>query len=162
MKIFKSFYKTVGGAKGNKCYYPTRLDTYGKGCHYNCKYCYAKQLLNFRNFWDNDDVSVAPIDLIEKRIEKIPSGSVVRLGGMTDCFQPLEHKIKNTYNTIKMLNEKNIHYLIVTKSNLIANQEYIDIMDKKLAHIQISIESTENEILNYLSNAPNFEVRKTL
>ena len=65
MKTFKSFYKTVGGTKGEKCYYPTRLDTYGKGCYYNCKYCYAKQLLDFRKFWHNDDVSVAPLDLIK-------------------------------------------------------------------------------------------------
>lgn len=27
---FKSFYKTVGGGEGDKCYYPTRLDPYGK------------------------------------------------------------------------------------------------------------------------------------
>ena len=27
---FGSFYKTVGGAEGDKCYYPTRLDPYGK------------------------------------------------------------------------------------------------------------------------------------
>lgn len=160
MKTFKSFYKTVGGTKGEKCYYPTRLDTYGKGCYYNCKYCYAKQLLDFRKFWHNDDVSVAPLDLIKKQIEKIPSGSVVRLGGMIDCFQPLELDIQNTYNTIKLLNEKKIHYLIVTKSNLITNEKYLNLMDKKLAHIQISIESTDNSVLNFLSNAPNFQIRK--
>lgn len=34
---FKSFYKTVGGNEGDKCNYPTRLDTYGKGClHDKC------------------------------------------------------------------------------------------------------------------------------
>lgn len=27
-KEFKSFLKTVGGNEGNKCHYPTRLDTY--------------------------------------------------------------------------------------------------------------------------------------
>lgn len=48
MKEFKSFYKTVGGGEGSKCYYPTRLDTYGCGCYHNCSYCYAKSLLEFR------------------------------------------------------------------------------------------------------------------
>ena len=45
MSEFKSFYKTVGGGEGDKCYYPTRLDPYGRGCYYNCAYCYA----NFNN-----------------------------------------------------------------------------------------------------------------
>lgn len=47
-KEFKSFIKTVGGNEGNKCHYPTRLDTYGCGCSHDCKYCYAKSLLDFR------------------------------------------------------------------------------------------------------------------
>lgn len=34
MKEFNSFYKTVGGNEGNKCHYPTRLDTYGCGCQH--------------------------------------------------------------------------------------------------------------------------------
>ena len=101
---FKSFYKTVGGGEGSKCYYPTRLDPYGKGCYYNCKYCYAKKLLNFRKLWHPNDVAVADIEKIYKTIDKIPEGSTVRLGGMTDCFQPIEEKTKNTYNTINKLN----------------------------------------------------------
>lgn len=48
-KEFKSFFKTVGGNEGNKCHYPTRLDTYGCGCSHDCKYCYAKSLLDFRD-----------------------------------------------------------------------------------------------------------------
>ena len=56
-----SFYKTVGGSEGEKCFYPTRLDTYGKGCYYNCKYCYAKQLLDFRKLWNPNTPAVPDI-----------------------------------------------------------------------------------------------------
>ena len=45
---FKSFYKTVSGAEGERCTYPTRLDLYGRGCYHDCTYCYAKSLLSFR------------------------------------------------------------------------------------------------------------------
>ena len=48
MSEFKSFYKVVGGNEGNKCQYNARLDTYGCGCAHDCKYCYAKSLLDFR------------------------------------------------------------------------------------------------------------------
>jgi len=160
MTTFNSFYKTVGGGEGNKCLYPTRLDPYGKGCYYNCSYCYAKQLLDFRNLWNPHDVGIAPIEKIKKTIEKIPPNSVVRLGGMTDCFQPIEKEIKNSYNTIKYLNEKNIHYLIVTKSSLISSDEYLEVLDKKLAHIQISLATNNNGILYKTDNAEPFEIRK--
>lgn len=69
---------------------------------------------------------------------------VVRLGGMTDCFQPIERGYRITWRTIEYLNKKEIHYLIVTKSDMIT--EYMEIMDKKLAHIQISVTSTDDDV----------------
>lgn len=137
MKEFKSFYKTVAGNEGDKCNYSTRLDTYGCGCQHDCSYCYAKSLLNFRGLWDYKDPSVADIDKIKRKVSKLEPGSIVRLGGMTDCFQECEREYRVTYETIKALNERGVRYLIVTKSDLVA--EYMDVLDKDLAHIQISI-----------------------
>ncbi len=64
---------------------------------------------------------------------------------MTDCFQPLEKRERVTYETIKALNEKRVGYLIVTKSALVADDEYIDILDKELAHIQVSVTCTDDD-----------------
>ena len=143
MKEFKSFYKSVSGNEGNKCNYPTRLDTYGCGCAHDCKYCYAKSLLDFRNMWDANDPAVAPIKEIEKTIRKLPK-EVVRLGGMTDCYQPCEREYRNTRKTIQLLNKYRIPYLIVTKSAIILDD--LDILDKELAHIQITITTTDDEL----------------
>lgn len=136
MKEFKSFYKQVGGNEGGKCHYNTRLDTYGCGCQHDCSYCYAKSLLSFRNLWDAKEPAIADIDKIEQRIAKLEPGTIVRLGGMTDCFQPMEKRERVTLETIELLNKYGIGYLIVTKSDLIC--EYMSILDKELAHIQIS------------------------
>jgi len=136
MKEFKSFYKQVGGNEGSKCHYNTRLDTYGCGCAHDCSYCYAKSLLDFRGLWDPKEPAVADLDKIESRIEKLKPGTIVRLGGMTDCFQPMEEDLQVTKATIMLLNKYGIGYLIVTKSDLIC--EYMSILDKDLAHIQIS------------------------
>ena len=160
MNEFKSFYKTVTGNEENRCYYPTRLDLYGRGCFYNCNYCYAKQLLNFRKLWHPEDVGVAPLLDVLKTIKKIPAGSVVRLGGMTDCFQPIEKKYENTYNAIKALNREGVHYLIVTKSNMVATPKYLDVLDKDLAHIQVSIPTNNDDVLLATDNAPKYELRK--
>ncbi len=161
MNSYKSFFKTVGGGEGDKCYYPTRLDTYGKGCYYDCKYCYSKQLLDFRGYWHPEDVSVAPLrDIANVVSRKLNAGDVVRVGGMTDCLQPIEGIYRNTYKTIRYLNRKKVHYLIVTKSNILCNDDYIDMMDKKLAHIQISVPSTDDNVLSKTDNAPSFSVRR--
>lgn len=160
MEEYKSFYKTVGGGEGSKCHYPTRLDTYGKGCQHNCNYCYAKALLSFRGLWNAKEPAVADLNKIERVAKKIPAGSIVRLGGMTDCFQPIEKEIRNTYETIKTLNKYGIGYLIVTKSAIVADPEYLNILDKKLAHIQITLTCTNDELykqLNYEQASPPSE-----
>lgn len=146
MGEFKSFYKTVGGNEGNKCHYPTRLDTYGCGCGHDCSYCYAKAMLSFRKNWSPENPGIADIEKIRKKCAKIPKGKIVRLGGMTDCFQPIEHIHRNTYETIKSLNENGIGYLIVTKSAMVADDDYIEIMDKNLAHIQVSVTTTDDAL----------------
>lgn len=144
MKEFKSFFKKVGGNEGSKCHYPTRLDTYGCGCSHDCKYCYAKSLLNFRKLWNPEQPAIANIGKIRKKIATLDTSEVIRLGGMTDCFQPCEAIYKVTYETIRALNARRIHYLIVTKSAMVA--DYMNVLDKELAHIQVTITTTDDEL----------------
>lgn len=150
MKEFKSFYKAVEGNEGDKCNYNIRLDTYGCGCSHDCNYCYAKSLLDFRKLWNPQDPSVADIEKVKKKISKLDKNQVIRLGGMTDCFQPIELVYRNTYETIKCLNEYKVPYLIVTKSSLVASPDYMNIMDKDLAHIQISLTCTDDNLYKKL------------
>lgn len=142
---FKSFFKTVTGNEGSLCQYTTRLDTYGCGCEHDCKYCYAKSLLSFRRLWNAESPKVASLDRIRNTIKRIPPGTIIRLGGMTDCFQPIEAQYKVTRNTITMLNRADIGYLIVTKSHLIGTEEYLRILKPDLAHVQITVTNTNDK-----------------
>lgn len=151
MSEYKSFYKTVGGNEGGKCKYPTRLDTYGCGCQHDCDYCYAKSLLDFRGLWNPTDPSIADIKKIRKKIGKMKPGTIVRLGGMTDCFQPLELSKRVTYQTIQALNEAGVGYLIVTKSDIVARDEYIRLYDPKLAHIQVTVTCFDDDLYRKLA-----------
>lgn len=146
MREFKSFFKTVGGNEGNKCHYPTRLDTYGCGCQHDCKYCYAKSLLDFRKLWNAAEPAVVNIQKVHRTINRhLKEGDIVRLGGMTDCFQPLERTHRATYKTIEQLNRSRVGYLIVTKSEIVADDEYLELMDKDLAHIQVTVTCTNDQ-----------------
>ena len=152
MKEYKSFYKKVEGNEGDKCNYNTRLDTYGCGCQHDCSYCYAKSLLSFRGLWDAKEPSVADIGKIKRKVNKLQRGDIVRLGGMTDCFAPIENEHGVTYETIKALNDRGVRYLIVTKSDLVADDKYMDILDKELAHVQVTVTCFDDDkykALNY-------------
>lgn len=146
MKEFSTISKDVGGNEGEKCKYTTRLDTYGCGCQHDCAYCYAKSLLSFRNLWNAENPSVADIDRIRRAIAKMKPGAIVKLGSMTDCFQPCELIHRNTYKTIKALNKRRVGYLIVTKSAIVARDEYMQIYDPDLAHFQITVTTLDDEL----------------
>ena len=74
---------------------------------------------------------------------------------MTDCFQAFENAYRVTYKTIQLLNERRIHYLIITKSDMVASDKYLGILDKELAHIQISITSTDDKTSFQYEKAPS-------
>ena len=152
MKSFSVFYKEVDGNEKSKCNYTTRLDTYGCGCQHDCSYCYAKSLLDFRGLWNSKKPVVGNMKQIRNAIIRAKKSGikVLRLGGMTDCFQPIELKYRATYQTIRLLNKYKIEYLIVTKSHLVANDEYLDIYDKDLAHFQITTTCLDDDLYRKL------------
>ncbi|MCK9281559.1 MAG: hypothetical protein M0P71_13115 [Melioribacteraceae bacterium] len=151
MKYFDSPYKQLSRKINTWCNYTQRLDTYGCGCQHDCKYCYAKGLLAFRGHWNSNEPAIANIKTIRKAINQLTVSDVIRIGGMTDCFQPIEKTHKLTLATIKLLNNHKINYLIVTKSDMVASDEYLNVYDKKLAHFQVTITSTS---VNDYENAP--------
>lgn len=162
MNKYGSFMKVVGGGEGDRCNYPKRLDTYGKGCANDCSYCYAKSLLDFRKLWNPDNVAVADIRKVKDEIRKnLRQGEVVRLGGMTDCFQASEREFGITRETILWLNRHGIEYLIVTKNPLVADDSYMRILDKDLAHIQVSITTTDDALNKTYEKAEPYSERRS-
>lgn len=153
MREFGGFYKAAGGGEGERCNYPDRLDLYGCGCQHDCSYCYAKSLLDFRKLWNPVEPSVANIEKVSKTVKQLKPGSVIRLGGMTDCFAPIEEREGVTLKAMKLLNKQGVHQLIVTKSDLIASPEYMRNLDPELAHIQISITGTDDAVVQKYEKA---------
>lgn len=141
-KEFHSYYKTVQGGEGDRCKYPTRLDMYGCGCQHNCQYCYARSLLGFRDLWDAEKPRCLNKQTAVKVMDKIPKGTIIRLGGMTDPFQPIEGKYHLTEWAINELNKRRIGYLIVTKGASVAECRTLH---PQLAHIQVSYTYTEGK-----------------
>lgn len=118
------------------------MDMYGCGCFHNCQYCYARSLLDFRGNWNPDNPSVADKGEVLKALKSIPKGQIIRIGGMTDPFQPCEDQYHMTRWQIEQMNKLGIGYLIVTKGAVLLEKN-MDVLDKDLAHIQISYTYSE-------------------
>lgn len=86
---------------------------------------------------------------------RLPRGTIVKIGALSDPFQSLERTERLMLEIIKLLNKYGIRYLIVTKSNLITEKEYLDAMDKNLAHIQISVSCLNDESARKFEKAPS-------
>ena len=152
--VFRSFLKLPGGGETTRCFYPLKLDTYGRGCSHNCLYCYARSVLSFRGLWG--DGVAADFAAIEKTLERAFSGGggkngellrgrlPVRLGGMTDCFSRAEREHGVTRRLLTLLNHYRHPYLILTKSADITN--YLDVIDPDLAYVQLSITTLSDDL----------------
>jgi len=146
MKYNLNFWWSYKEAVEWGCLYNNRLDTYWLWCSHDCSYCYAKSLLQFRWLWNPKNPKPWNIKEIYKYVatkcsKKIPT----RLWWMTDCFQPVEKIHRITYNTLKAFKVMRKPYLIITKSNMIIEPEYIEVLDKDLAHIQITLTTTNDD-----------------
>lgn len=158
---FKSPFKLVNAhSTCQQCLYAFEVDTYGRGCVHNCHYCYAKEQLTSHGYWNNPHP--VPIDLSEVRkvfyttfetdkpnkwrsvlAKRIP----IRIGSMSDSFMWMDDKYKVTKEFIKILNFYRYPHLIFTRSDLVAKDDYLAVLDKKLCSVQFSISSI-NEPLN--------------
>ena len=158
-KEFKSFFKKGDRKVNTWCRWNDRIDPYGCGCSHDCSYCYAKSLLEFRGLWNPGDPSVAEPEKIRRVVAKLPKDKVIRVGGMTDPFQPVELEYRVTLSLLKALEEYRVPYLIVTKSDLIVRDEYLSVMSVGLAHIQITITSTSDSLAASYEHAPSVSRR---
>lgn len=142
-----------------QCLYSFEVDTYGRGCAHNCTYCYAKAQLTVHGYWNNP--IPVPIDINEVRklfytifeTEKkskwrsvMEKRTPLRIGAMSDSFMWMDAKYGVTKEFIKILNFYNYPYVIITRSDLVARDDYMNTLRKDLCSIQFSIASTNDEL----------------
>jgi len=156
-----------------KCHYAFEIDSYGRGCVHNCAYCYAKEALTAHGYWNNPmpfPVNLAEVrkifytvfetnnaskwrSVLEKRIP-------LRLGSMSDSFMWSDKKYKVSLELLKILSFYNYPYVVFTRSDLIAEDEYIAEIRKDLASIQFSMSGGNEELTKKIEpGAPSVERR---
>lgn len=157
--VFKSFLKLTEAEDCKHCFYRFELDAYGRGCIFNCAYCYAKAYLTGRKFWNEPmpfpmDISalrktfhaVFETDKPHKFRRVMEKRIPLRIGSMSDSFMWIDKKYKVTQELLKILRFYRYPYIIFTRSDLVAEPEYTQLLDPKLASIQMSISSTNKAL----------------
>ena len=95
------------------------------GCTHKCVYCYARFMGRFTGHvgeqWGTYlDWKINAPELLRKEASKIKkTGGVVIIGSVTDCYQPIEGKLRLTRQCLEIFLEHQIPISILTKSNLV-------------------------------------------
>jgi DNA repair photolyase len=158
--VFKSPFKLVNShSTCQQCLYAFEVDTYGRGCVHNCVYCYAKAELTVHGYWNNP--YPVPVDLNEIRKvfytvfetdkrnkwrEILQQRIPIRIGSMSDSFMWMDEKFKVTKEFLKILNFYKYPFVVFTRSDLIAQDDYLSLIPRDLASIQFSIASTNDDM----------------
>lgn len=106
------------------------------GCQHGCLYCYASSyIVNFHSIRPKKNY----LNRLEKEITRIPAGSLITLSNSSDPYTPLEKTLELTRATLRLLRNRDIKIIVVTKSDLILRD--LDII-KDLKNITVSMTVT--------------------
>jgi DNA repair photolyase len=126
-----------------------------QGCEHGCAYCYARNSHEYWGFSAGLDFETkiivkpsAPQMLREVFLSKSWKPSLITLSGNTDCYQPIEKKLKITRNLLKVFAEYLNPVSIITKNVLILRDIDIlsDLAANQLVHIFFSITTIDEDL----------------
>lgn len=126
-----------------------------QGCEHGCIYCYARNTHEYWNFSAGLDferkIIIKPTapDLLEKQLKsKFWKVAPIMFSGNTDCYQPIERKMKITRELLKVLLKFRQPVGMITKNGLILRD--LDILTEmakyNLVHVMVSITSLKEDL----------------
>ena len=140
-----------------------------RGCEHGCIYCYARpshEFLGFSSGLDfetkimvKEDASV----LLEKELKKKSYKSdIIVFSGNTDCYQPIESKLKLTRNALKVCLKYRNPVSLITKNALVLRD--IDILKEmnqlNLILVTISITSMDKSLMRKMEPRTSVPIKR--
>lgn len=141
------------------CNLPVRFDTY-RGCSHGCRYCFVQKKASLNEIkTDESPESLLAFIKGERTLEtkwcdwNIP----IHWGGMSDPFQPVEKKIRASYECLKVFAQTHYPFVVSTKGRLVADDEYLDLLSQCNCVVQISMVCSKYDKLE--PGCPRYEER---
>src|SRR5258705_6337564 len=118
--------------------FETSVNPY-RGCEHGCIYCYARPFHEYLGFSSGLDFETkimvkenAPLLLREELSSPKWKPRVIAMSGVTDCYQPIERRLKLTRGCLEVLAEFCNPVAIVTKNNLVTRD--CDVLSQLAKH----------------------------
>lgn len=115
-----------------------------RGCEHGCVYCYARPFHEYLGFSSGLDFETkimvkenAPELLRAELSSRKWKPQVIAMSGVTDCYQPVERKLKLTRRCLEVLAEFRNPVGIVTKNQLVTRD--IDILSELAKHNAVAV-----------------------
>jgi DNA repair photolyase len=126
-----------------------------QGCEHGCLYCYARTTHEYWGYSAGMDfeqkilVKQNITEALEKQFSKKSWEPLpIMLSGNTDCYQPIEKKLKLTRGVLETVLKYKHPVSLITKNSLITRD--IDLLQElaksNLVHVMITITSTDEKI----------------
>lgn len=110
-----------------------------RGCEHGCIYCYARPFHDYLGFSSGLDFETkimvkedAPALLRRELVSPKWSPQVIAFSGVTDCYQPVERKLKLTRGCLEVLAECRNPAVVVTKNHLVTRD--LDVLGALARH----------------------------
>ena len=131
----------ICGSQSVLCNLPIRFDTY-VGCSHGCRYCFVQRKAELNEIRKGDTVNSLRGFINGQRNGdtnwcdwSIP----IHWGGMSDPFQPVERKFRQSYECLKVLAETKYPFVVSTKGRLVCDPEYLELLRECNCVVQISM-----------------------
>src|SRR5580658_9181119 len=115
-----------------------------RGCEHGCIYCYARpthEYLGFSSGLDFESKIMVKTLLPELLRAELSSAKwqpqIIAMSGITDCYQPVERKLKLTRRCLEVLAEFRNPVGIITKNLLVTRD--IDVLSELAKHDAVSV-----------------------
>lgn len=140
-----------------------------RGCEHGCVYCYARPTHEFLGFSSGLDFETkimvkedAPELLRKHFMKKNYKPDVIMFSGNTDCYQPVERKLKLIRESLKVCNEFGNPVSIITKNSLILRD--IDILkemtERNLVLVMLSITTLNRQLTEIMEPRTSIPERR--
>jgi len=148
--------------------FDTSINAY-RGCEHGCIYCYARPTHEYLGFSSGLDFETkimvkedAPELLRRELMAKKWEPRVISMSGVTDCYQPIERKLKLTRRCLEVMAEFRNPVAIVTKNHLVTRD--IDLLGELASHgsaaVFVSVTSLDSEVARLMEPRASIPARR--
>src|SRR5688572_15242967 len=140
-----------------------------RGCEHGCIYCYARPTHEYFGLsagLDFETKIFAKLDAAQLLRKELAApkwnGELIAISGVTDCYQPLERKLKITRSCLEVLLDFRNPTALITKNHLITRD--VDILSQMAEYggvgVSVSITSLRNEIQRVMEPRTSVPARR--